>query len=308
MRDGDRPDAATIVALVVAVLAVSASGSIVAYAAAPALAIAFWRNAMAVGVLGPAAAARRGEELVRLAGPARRELLICVLAGAALAAHFATWVPSTKMTTVATATALGATQPVWQGLIAVGQGRRLPGLTWVGIGVAVLGALVATGADLGVSTTAVLGDALALVGGLAAAVYTALGERARTTISTTSYTAVCYTVCAVVLLVVCLLTGTPLSGYPTSAWLALVALTLGPQLLGHSLFTYSMRRVTATTVSVLILLEVPGSALVAWWWLGQLPPAAAWPGLVLLLVGVALVVVAGRRAREAVPVLDEPIR
>jgi drug/metabolite transporter (DMT)-like permease len=308
VRDGDRPDAATIAALVVAVLAVSASGSIIAFAAAPALAIAFWRNAMAVGALVPVAAVRRGDELVRLAGPARRELLVCALAGVALAAHFATWVPSTKLTTVATATALGATQPVWQGLIAVGQGRRLPVLTWVGIGVAVLGVLVAARADLAVSTTAVLGDVLALLGGFAAAVYTALGERARMSISTTSYTAVCYSACAVVLLVVCLVSGTPLSGYPTSAWIALVALTLGPQLLGHSLFTYSLRRVSATTVSVLILLEVPGSALVAWWWLAQLPPAAAWPGLALLLIGVALVVVAGRRPRGPADLLDEPIR
>jgi drug/metabolite transporter (DMT)-like permease len=305
--DGERADAATIAALVVAVLAISASGSIAAFAAAPALAIAFWRNAMATAVLLPVAGLRRGTELVRLAGPGRRDLVVCVLAGAALAAHFATWVPATKMTTVATATALGATQPVWQGLIAVGQGRRLRGLTWAGIGCAVVGALVATGADIGVSGTAVLGDVLALVGGLAAAVYTALGERARMTITTTSYTAVCYGVCAGLLLLLCLVTRTPLAGYPTSAWVALVALTVGPQLLGHSLFTYSMRKITATTIAVLILLEVPGSAVVAWAWLGQLPPPAAWPGLALLLGGVALVVLAGRRSREAA-VVEEPIR
>lgn len=310
MLDGERrARTATVAALVVAVLAVSTSGSLVAYAAAPALAIAFWRNAMAVGVLVPVAAARRGGEMLRLAGAGRREGLYCVLAGVALAAHFATWVPSTKMTTVATATALGATQPVWQGLIAVGQGRRLAPVTWLGIGVAVAGAAVATGADVGVSTTAVLGDLLAIAGGMAAAVYTALGERVRSTVSTTSYTAVCYSVCAVVLLGVCLVAGTPLAGYPATAWLALVALTLGPQLLGHSLFTYSMRRITATAVSVLILLEVPGSALVAWAWLGQVPRPAAWPGLLMILAGVAVAVLAGRRSRDGgAPAVEEPVR
>ncbi len=308
MRARQHTDVATIAALVVAVLAVSASGPMIAYAVAPAIAIAFWRNAMAVGALAPVALARRRDELASLArGPARREGVFCVLAGLALAIHFLTWVPSAKLTTVAAATALGATQPVWQGLIAVGQGRRLPRLTWLGIAVAVLGAAAATGADVGVSTTAVIGDLLAVAGGMAAAVYTALGERARITTSTTSYTAVCYTVCAAVLLVVCLVARVPLTGYPATAWLALVGLTVGPQLLGHSLFNFSLRRVSATTISVLILLEVPGAALIAWAWLGQMPRRGAWPGLALLLAGVAIVVLAGRRARDAASTpVEEP--
>jgi drug/metabolite transporter (DMT)-like permease len=35
---------------------------------------------------------------------------------------------------------------------------------------------------------------------------------------------------------------------------------------------------------------VPGAALIGWLWLGQVPRPASWPGLVLLLVGVAVVV------------------
>jgi len=287
----------TIPALAVAVLAISGSGPMIAYAAAPALAIAFWRNAMATGALAPVALLRRRGELVALvAGPARREGLFCLLAGVALAGHFATWVPSTKLTTVAAATALGATQPVWQGLIAIGQGRRLPRLTWWGIGVAVAGAMVATGADVGVSGRAVFGDVLAITGGLAAAVYTALGERARVTTSTTAYTAVCYAVCALLLLAICLIWRVPLAGFPATAWLALVALTLGPQLLGHSLFSFALRRVSATTISVLILLEVPGATVIAWLWLGQAPRGAAWLGLAMLVAGVAIVVLAADRS------------
>jgi len=45
--------------------------------------------------------------------------------------------------------------------------------------VAVAGAVLATGADLAVSTSAVAGDLLAVGGGIAAAVYTTYGERAR---------------------------------------------------------------------------------------------------------------------------------
>jgi drug/metabolite transporter (DMT)-like permease len=291
----------TVAALVVAVLAVSSSAPLIAYAAAPALAIAFWRNALAVAVLAPVAAVRRRTELAALLRPeGRRTGWLCVLAGVALAAHFATWVPSAKLTSVATATALVATQPVWAALIAVLRGVHVARATWLGIAVAVLGAALATGADLQVSGRAVLGDALALAGGLAAAVYTTYGERARAAATTTTYTTVCYGVCALTLGAGALLFGVPLTGFTPTAWAAIVALTVGAQLLGHSLINYALHRVDATSVSVLLLLEVPGAALLGWLLIDQVPPARSLPGLAVLMTGVAVVVVgAGRRRRTA---------
>jgi drug/metabolite transporter (DMT)-like permease len=286
-------------ALAVAVLAVSSSAPLIAYAAAPALAIAMWRNAFAVGVLAPVAAVRDRAALAALLRADRRTGLVCVLAGLALAAHFATWVPSVKLTTVAASTALVCTMPVWSALIATAQGVRLPGTTWLGIAIAITGALLATGADFAVSGRAVLGDVLALAGGAAAAGYTALGERARATLNTTAYTTVCYAVCAGALGVVCLLGRVPVTGFPGSAWLAIIAITLGAQLLGHSLVSYALLRVAATTVSVLLLLEVPGAALIGWLWLGQVPRPASVPGLAILVLGVAVVVLgATRRGRQ----------
>jgi drug/metabolite transporter (DMT)-like permease len=192
---------------------------------------------------------------------------------------------------------------VWQGLIAVGQGRRLSTVTWVGIALAVAGAACATGADFGVSGRAVAGDLLALAGGLAGAVYTALGEQARTTLSTTTYTTICYGTCALLLGAVCLAAGIPLTGFAPATWLTILGLVVGAQLLGHSLFNYVLRRVPATTVSVLLLLEAPGAALIAWVWLGQAPRPVVVPGLVLLLVGVAVVILVGgpRRPNGSAP-------
>src|SRR6266545_3027145 len=120
----------TVSALVVSLFAVSSSAALIAYAAAPALAIAFWRNALAVGVIAPVAIAGRRHQLADLfrPGDGRRAGLLSVLAGFALAGHFGTWVPSAKLTSVATATALVATQPVWAALIARLRGRPLCGL------------------------------------------------------------------------------------------------------------------------------------------------------------------------------------
>lgn len=294
----------TVLALIVAVLAVASSAPLIAFAAAPALAIAFWRNGLATLVLTPITYGPRRSEIL---GASRRAVVFGVLAGLALAAHFATWMPSVQLGSVATATALVATQPVWQGLIAAAQGRRPSLVGWIGIGVAVAGAAWATGADIGVSSQAVFADVLALFGGIFAAVYTALGERARAELSTTTYTWICYGTCAVLLLAVCLVAGIDLGGYDNQTWAAILALVVGAQLLGHSMFNYALQRTSATTVSVLILLEVPGAALLAWLWLGQEPRAAALPGLGLLLVGVAVVILgAARSARFRVdPVLTD---
>jgi drug/metabolite transporter (DMT)-like permease len=309
MRSSGQPIAPlTVLALVVAVLAVSSSAPLIAFASAPALAVAFWRNGLASVALTPVALGpRRGEVRDAIRGSKRRAGMFCLLAGLALGAHFGTWMPSVQLGTVATSTALVATQPVWQGLIAAWQGRRPSATGWAGIGLAVAGAAWATGADVGVSGQAVLADVLAVLGAIFAAAYTALGERARSALSTTTYTWICYGVCAVLLLAVCLVGGIRLSGYDGRTWAAILALVAGAQLLGHSMFNYALQHTTATTVSVLILLEVPGAALLAWLWLGQSPRPGALPGLALLMAGVAVVVLGAARAnrRQAAPALAD---
>ncbi len=282
-----------IAALTIAIVAVSASAPLIAYAAAPALAIAFWRNLLGVAAIAPVALTVRRDEF-------RSKVLgASALSGVCLAVHFATWVPSAKLTSVAMSVALVSTTPIWTSLISAVRGVRVPGSTWAGVGIAVLGVALATGADPDLSGRALLGDALALIGGIAAAGYTMLGAHARGSIATSTYATICYSICAVVLGVACLVGGQDLSGYPAQTWLALAAMTVGPQLLGHTLINYSLRRVPPTTVAVLLLLEVPGALLLAWLMLDQLPAAQTLPGIALLLAGVAIVVVGGRRRRGA---------
>ncbi len=91
-----------------------------------------------------------------------------------------------------------------------------------------------------------------------------------------------------------------LSGYDTEDWCKLVALTLGAQLLGHSLFNVVLRSISPTVLSLTILLEIPGAALIAAVFLDQTPPLLAVPAAALLIAGLALVIRASRT--EAVPV------
>lgn len=64
-----------------------------------------------------------------------------------------------------------------------------------------------------------------------------------------------------------------------------------------------LRRVSPTVVSLLVLLEIPGAALIALVFLGQVPPLLALPAALLLLAGLGVVVGTGsRRGEPAVPV------
>ncbi|WP_405587176.1 DMT family transporter [Streptomyces sp. NBC_01190] len=278
--------------LTLALAGVSLSAPLIAATTAPALAIAFWRNAMAVGVLSPVALWRHRGELRHMGG---RALALSLAAGVVLALHFGLWLPSLGMTSVATSTALCTTTPIWTTLILRIRGHRPPGLVWAGTGLAVVGVLILTGIDLSTDTRALAGDALALGAGLAAAGYMLLGAEVRRTASTTAYTFVCYGTTAVVLLAACLVSGSALGGYDGTTWLKIVALTVAAQLLGHSLLNRVVRGLGPATTSTAILLETPGAALIAALWLGQTPPAAAYPALGVILGGLALVILADRR-------------
>jgi drug/metabolite transporter (DMT)-like permease len=144
-----------------------------------------------------------------------------------------------------------------------------------------------------VSTRALAGDLLALAGSISVAGYTIIGGRARRTVSTTSYTFVCYGTAAMLLLVASVASGAAVVGYDGRAWALIVLVTLTSQLLGHSVFNYLLDRVRPVVVSLAILLEIPGAALIAAVFLGQLPPGGVFVGLALILAGMALVILNG---------------
>lgn len=290
--------ARVLVLLAIGVGAVSLSGPVMASLSVPALAIAFWRNALATGVLVPTALLTRRAELRRLT---RAELVGSVAAGACLAAHFGLWIPSLGMTSVASSTALVCLQVVWVVLWDRIRGVPVPVRTVVGIAVALAGAVLVTGIDLSLSTRALVGDLLAVLGSVAVAAYTLLGARARRTLSTTSYTLLAYGTAAMLLLPAAALSGGDLTGYPADQWALLALVVLTSQLLGHSVFNRLLDTISPTVVSLTLLLEIPGAALVAAALLGQVPSPALVAGLALVLAGMTVVVGSSRAAGGGTP-------
>jgi drug/metabolite transporter (DMT)-like permease len=295
----ERPPLGDLLLLGVAVVAVSTSAPLIRGAEAPTLAIAAWRNLLSLPVLGLFVLLRRD---LRSAWRSRseRDRRLSLLAGAFLAAHFATWIPSLSYTSVASSVALVATQPVWAALIARRRGDQISRRTWIGIGLALTGTLVLTGVDLSISRRALFGDGLAMVGGVLAAAYVSVGAEVRRHVTTAVYALACYATAAVLLLGLCLSTGQVMTGFDRDTWLAIGALVVGAQLLGHTLVNLVLRTISPTAVSVAILFEILGAALIARVAFGETPPAGAWPAALLIAAGVVVVVRSDEDASDLV--------
>jgi len=291
-----RPPASAVLLLSVALIGISASGPLIALTTAPALAIAFWRCFLGTAFTLPFAGRRLVAEIRSMNTRLR---WVALMAGLFLGLHFATWIPSLRFTSVASSIALIATQPVWAAVIARLRGAYVPRRTWVGAAISLTGVVVLTGVDFSLDPRALIGDALALAGAVFAAAYVTAGQEVRATVSTSTYTVLAYGSAAVTLIFIVLVTGTPLSGWSGRDWFLILLLTLVAQILGHTLINIALRKTSATVTSFAILFELPGSIIFAAFLLGQVPPLALVPALVLLFAGL-MVVISGSNSPEVV--------
>lgn len=272
--------------------------------AAPALTIALWRNAFGAVVLGTPALVKNPGQFSSLN---RTELKYSSIAAVALALHFACFVTSVKLTSVAAATAMVCLQAAWIALFQWIRGRKPARPVLLGLGTALIGVVVITGFDVGVSPDALLGDLLAVAGGALAAVYTLAGARARKTLSTSVYSSICYSLCAIVLLGMCLVFRQPMVNIPAEAWWGIIGVTVAAQLFGHTIFNHLLATISPLVVSMMILLEIPGAALLAGFFLGQSLPAGTYLGLALILAGLAIVILMqGRSGLKRTPKQGNP--
>ncbi|ALD62625.1 MULTISPECIES: DMT family transporter [Micrococcaceae] len=270
------------------ILGISASGPIIAaFPQVPVLSMALWRNGAAAAVLSVPVLKRNRQSYRQITS---REWFFTSVAGVALALHFVCFMYSMRLTSVAAGTALVCIQGVWIALFQASRGVRYRKPVFFGMGIAILGVVLITGFDLGQGCDAIIGDLLALAGGVLAAIYTLAGATARKTMGTATYSSSCYGITAVILLVLCLVAGQPVWGFNATGWLGIILLTVCAQLLGHTAMNHLLNVLGPLTVSTLILLEIPGAALLAALVLGQVVPTATYLGLAVILLGLVLVV------------------
>lgn len=266
----------------------------------PSLSIAAWRLGFAAIAVTPAALwmLARGD---RDAGTtvSRRQIGLALAAGLALALHFGTWISSLEYTSVASSTALVTTNPLWIGLASFALFGERPGRAMLaGIVLSLGGSFLIFLSDsrqAAAGPDALLGNALALVGSWCFSAYLMIGRRLRAGLTLSLYIWLAYGVAALFLFAGASAMHAPLAGFGIAAWLALLGMAVGPQLIGHTSYNWSLKHVSPTFVAVVTLGEPVGSAVLAFLLFAEaLAPLQA-VGFVLLLGGIYLAARGERR-------------
>ena len=278
-----RPD---LIRLIIGIFGIGSSGPLIALSAMPVPTLIFWRNLGGALMTLPFALRHKLD---------RTGVKWAVLAGVVLAVHFVGFFLSMRMTSVTAGTAIVATQPIFAAFFVKLTGGHIPTKAWLGMLISFTGVLVVTGIDLQLDRRSFLGDLAALISGALAAAYMLIGSRAQQTLATTSYTTICYFVCAMTALPMALLSGYDIVGFALREWWILLGLIIGAQILGHTMFNMTLKRVSPAVVSMIVFFEVPVAAIVAMVFdIGKQPTLSIIPGVILILLGCILVVLRTR--------------
>ncbi|MTA48653.1 MAG: EamA family transporter, partial [Actinobacteria bacterium] len=277
--------------LISGVLGIGASGPIIAKSLMPVPTMIMWRNLLGGLVMLPFALKRKEWQT----SAQRNAIKWSAISGVLLALHFICFFLAMRMTSVATGTALTATQPIFAALFIKLSGGHIPRRAWSGMFIAFASVLLITGVDLSMSLRSFQGDLLAVIGGALAALYIIIGSNVQRNISTSTFTTVCYLSCAVTALPVAVIGGFDLIGFSNYEWFLLIALVLTAQIMGHTMFNLTLKRVSPAIVGLVVFFEVPVSAILAYFWLDQTPPAGTIPGIIGLLIGCGFFVVRSKQ-------------
>ena len=249
-------------------------------------AAAFYRLAIAAPITWIWAARQKKEH--RRPTSLRERLQLC-LPGVCFAADLGVWHRSIHWTSVANATLLANFSPVF---VTLGGWlffrRRFSKLFLVGMGTALVGAVLLVGESRAQSEQQFVGDLLGLLTAVFYASYFLSVSWLRERFTTPTILAYAVTIAAVILAPVALASGEALGGFPVRGWLDVVALALVSQVLGQGLIIYALAHLPAHFSAVTLLLQPAIAALLAWWLFAERPVAQQAVGGAIMLAGIVL--------------------
>jgi len=249
-------------ALGIGIAAVSTGAIFARLADAHPVVISAYRTGLATLIIAPVAWWKARDEIINLSG---KDFTLAGLSGLFLALHFIAWISSLGYTSIANSVVLVNTNPLWVGLFTFFMtGERLKASSVAGIIIGVAGGAIIGADDFAAGGEALLGDFLALSGGLCAAFYLLLGRNLRSRLSLIAYITLCYGSAAVFLWLAVLLCGLQITGYDTGTMASFFGLALISQLTGHTCFNWALKWFSPGLIAVALLGEPVGSSILAY--------------------------------------------
>src|SRR4030095_5544385 len=218
-----------------------------------------------------------------------RSFAIIALGGLFFALDLAFYNTSILQTNAANATLLGNNTPIVVGLLSWLIFKKRPSWSfWIGLALAVTGALVILASDLSRHAQFGLGDAMALAAAACFAVYLMATEQIREHTNTLEFLRLAILSSTIFMFAFTLILRVPLTVPDRRTFLALLGLGLISQLGGYLALTYALGHLPATVTSVSLLSQGPLTAALAALLLGEPLSGYQIAGGALVLAGVGL--------------------
>ncbi|MCT1902848.1 DMT family transporter [Oceanobacillus sojae] len=284
-------------AIVIGVLSISTSAIFVRLASeASASIIANYRLLFAVLLLLPFILFHYKHEFKRIT---TKNWWLSILAGVFLALFFILWFESLNYTSVASSVVLISLQPI---LAFVGTyfifGERFSSGAVISIFIVLLGGLIIGSGDFQLSGDVLYGDILALLGAIAVTIYFLSGQHVRKNVSLITYTFIVYSISAVTLTLFNVIQQENFFSYPASHWWIFIALAIIPTFLGHSLFNWSLKWLSTSTISMAVVFEPVGAGILAFLILNEAPTWAQFLGGTIIVIGLFLFILSTSRKKK----------
>jgi drug/metabolite transporter (DMT)-like permease len=272
-------------ALLVSIVAVSTASIIIRWTDAPPLAIATYRLTISVLLLAPFFIKNNGFET--LSKKDSNEIIHLLALGLALAIHFASWITSLSLTTVANSVIFVHIDPIFVSIIShFFLGDKMKNRTILGIVTSFIGISIIAMGDAGTSHSNITGDLLALIGGIMLGIYILGGRIYRRNLDLVTYVTPVYAAAAVSLFFMSIAAGTKLSGFTPKTYGLFFIIALIPMIFGHTVYNWALRYLSASVVSLSLLGEPVGASLLAYLLLDEIPTKFTILGGIITLAGI----------------------
>lgn len=285
----EKPPIHPYIPIIIGVISVSLSAIFVKLASADAGVIAFYRMLFSILIMLPWFLMKYSNEIKVLS---KRDWIFSSIAGVFLSFHFILWFESLNYTSVASSTVLVTMQPLFAFIgTYLFFKEKITLQTFIAGGIAILGSVLISWGDFQISGTALYGDILALIACALITGYLLFGQDVRKRLSLVTYTMVVYSVSTITLFFYIIIKGESFGPYPTIDWMWFILLAIIPNLLGHNLFNWALKWTSTNVISIAILFEPVGAALLAIFIFNEYLTVSQIVGGLVVILGILLFVV-----------------
>lgn len=292
----EKPRIHPYIPIAIGVISVALSAIFVKLSTADAGVIAFYRMLFSVLFMLPLFLWKYKKEVLIFT---KKDWIYSSIAGVFLAFHFIFWFESLNYTSVASSTVLVTLQPIFA---FVGTyfffKEKISLKDLLAAMIAISGSFIISWGDFKVSGSALYGDLLALIGCALITAYLLFGQDVRKRISLITYTFVVYSISTVTLFFYVIAKGESLGPHPSSDWFWFILLALIPNLLGHTLFNWSLKWISTNVISIAILFEPIGASILAYYVFHETLSFSQITGGIVVITGIVIFVVDVGRFRR----------